>query len=228
MFVAITTNLTNSVSRKIRNLRQTEAGAEPAMPTIELDGTEPWGAHSLWGPVYDGISDELRAALTCKETKQLNFLIATPGGADEDGRQEPTINFTAMSPGVPRLFYVDEDGDKNYDTPKVHVTQDMHPVFAAYVANITSRNEISRRWSKVENDIVGFLKASKSLNEALKLWPDIARYIDAEVLAKVNEKTVTKAKPAQSEAMKKLAAMDLDAITSSTVLVRLINSGDNP
>lgn len=80
--------------------------------------------------------------------------------------------------------------------------------------------EVVCRWTKVRNDVRTFLESCKSLNEAVKLWPDVRRYINKSYLTKLDAKTEA-AKKKESAAMEMLKNMDIDAINASTVLARM-------
>lgn len=51
---------------------------------------------------------------------------------------------------------------------------------------------IQERWGKVENTIMDFLNTCKSVNEALKLMPELAHYLDKHIIDRVNRKVEKK------------------------------------
>jgi hypothetical protein len=82
---------------------------------------------------------------------------------------------------------------------------------------------IYERYSKVKEDVMTFLNKCKSLNEALKLWPAIAAYVDKDYVEKVNE-VKPKGERRISEAMDALAKIDVDAVQATAVAARLANT----
>ena len=64
-----------------------------------------------------------------------------------------------------------------------------------------------------------FLEACKSLNEGLKLWPDLKYYIPEQYLKKVAEKVEKKKRP--SEALDALKEIDVDQIVANAVMARM-------
>lgn len=90
-----------------------------------------------------------------------------------------------------------------------------------------ARKECADRWNTVARQISTFLDSCKSLNEALKLLPDIERYVSADYIARVNEKRgTTSVKKADEEARKAgvLAALknvDVEVVRTSEVLARM-------
>jgi len=94
--------------------------------------------------------------------------------------------------------------------------------------------ECRDRWLKVEKQLLDFLDTCKSLNEALKTLPDIARYVDKHYLDRVEEKrtaTVSKRKvdeeARKAEVLAALAAVEVDVVRTSEVLARMASSGSN-
>jgi hypothetical protein len=84
-------------------------------------------------------------------------------------------------------------------------------------------DEIEARWTKVRNDVASFLEHCKSLNEALKLWPDIRIYIPQRYLDKA-ETVTKKAKAAESTALEHLKSIDTDNAVASAVMLRMRES----
>lgn len=86
-------------------------------------------------------------------------------------------------------------------------------------AFIDARHECKTRWETAINQVNKFLNAAKSLNEAVKLWPDLRRYLDDDTLKRLDAKTErTKTASAAADV---LATVDIDAINTSTVLARM-------
>ncbi len=98
-----------------------------------------------------------------------------------------------------------------------------HPLMVDVVAYDKQVRDINDRWQKVEADVLRFLDGCKSLNEALKLWPDIRIYVPTQYLHKAEEKTA-KAKAAESKAMEILKEIDVDHAVSSAVMVRMLEA----
>jgi hypothetical protein len=106
--------------------------------------------------------------------------------------------------------------------PKLRVPNDA-PEVADHIRYAREQHVINTRWNKVREDVMTFLTNCKSLNEALKLWPDIRIYIPQHYIDKAEEKTV-KAKAAESKAMEILKQIDTDHAISSAVMVRILEA----
>lgn len=82
----------------------------------------------------------------------------------------------------------------------------------------TSLTEMMIRWAQTEEKIVNFLKSCKSLNEAVKLWPDVALYVSDD---DINRMGVKREKVKESKALEALKELDTDALVSNAVISRM-------
>ena len=219
-YVAITNGLRNEVRAAINTMRNAEAveAKEPPRPPGGFTGEEPWLRPKLWGALL-GTEWERHELLTIQNegSKSACFRIL-----DLSERFVVSVSFVVQQ--MPKHVMVDENGSWDYN-PDIDVSTQDDPYFAAKAAHTIEQTEISERWTTVQKDVDHFLQGCKSLNEGLKLWPDLARYVPKERLDKVAEKTA-RATPTKepSEAVKRLAAMDMSAITTSTVLARMASA----
>jgi len=84
--------------------------------------------------------------------------------------------------------------------------------------------DITGRWNKIRDEVNAFLTKCKSLNEALKLWPDLSHYIPKEYIDRVSKKS-EKAQAKESEAMEFLKNMDTDGALAALVMSRMAEAG---
>ena len=75
--------------------------------------------------------------------------------------------------------------------------------------------QISKKWSKTEEQVMLFLGKCKSLNEAIKLWPQVALYVDEEDMERFNRKVERKAR---ADA---LDGIDTDELTAHAIAAKL-------
>jgi len=94
-----------------------------------------------------------------------------------------------------------------------------HELMAEYVAYQKQVDEVKQRWKKVSEEIVKFLQNCKSLNEALKLWPDVRIYIPKEFIDRVEHKV--ERSTASSSALDVLKSIDTDGAVAAAVGARL-------
>jgi hypothetical protein len=74
---------------------------------------------------------------------------------------------------------------------------------------------IERKWKNTEEQVVMFLGKCKSLNEAIKLWPQVALYIDDEDLERFNRKVERKAREDV------LQGINTDELTAHAIAAKL-------
>jgi hypothetical protein len=81
-------------------------------------------------------------------------------------------------------------------------------------------NEIDTRWEIVRHKVTEFLRACKSANEAIKLWPDVKTYFDVEDVKRLEVKHGRLGNK-DSAAAEALAGIDTSEIMSAAVIARL-------
>jgi hypothetical protein len=118
---------------------------------------------------------------------------------------------------VPCIYNRASKYDDNITT--VTVDESESPEVAAIADANRNRQEAAKRWDAVIKQVTEFLKACKSLNEAVKLWPDVVRYVNQGYLDRMQIKTEKAERT--STALDALRKLDLDAIQSSNVLARM-------
>lgn len=87
------------------------------------------------------------------------------------------------------------------------------------VHKLRERKEIEQRWNSVRSKVCDFLESCKSLNEAIKLWPEVEHYLPKhyiERLLQKREKTTT-----ASKAIEVLGQIDTQELTAAVVIARL-------
>jgi len=102
---------------------------------------------------------------------------------------------------------------------RVQIKNLTHPEIKEYIDKSRADRSIMDRWDRVMEQVTEFLKNCKSLNEGLKLWPQLAMYIPASDIERVNRKNDKEKKA--SGAASALASMDTDMLISSAVIARM-------
>ena len=74
-------------------------------------------------------------------------------------------------------------------------------------------------WQKIANDVRNFLNSNKSLNAAIKAWPELRAYIPSDYLERVDKKPERKAQ--QEKAAQTLAEIDREGAVAAATLVTL-------
>lgn len=211
-YVAISGELKTSVKEQIRNLERKDVGAIPEVPSsITLD-TIPedikdkvWGEHRHLETVMPKDWKVYRDDLTLK----VKFV-----------SDDSIVHSTT--------FEVMFKGDKLPCPPNTRpysfgIEVDEHyPLVSEYLVYRRKVVEVETRWNKVKVDVMKFLENCKSLNEAIKLWPDIRIYIPKQYIERV-EKKAERTAPTNS-ALDILKGIDTDGAVAAAIGARLASA----
>lgn len=85
---------------------------------------------------------------------------------------------------------------------------------------VLKKQDINNRWKKVLIQVQTFLDNCKSANEAVKLWPDVKMYFDADDTRRLETKAV-RSGSSESNAAQILAQMDVNELTGAAVIARM-------
>jgi hypothetical protein len=90
------------------------------------------------------------------------------------------------------------------------------PAYQEILRKFALQKQLRTQWHKVDEQLVAFLRRSKSLNEALKLWPDVRLYVPTSYLAKADAK-----KAKDNDRPDPLAGLDMEQVTAAYVGMRV-------
>ena len=79
--------------------------------------------------------------------------------------------------------------------------------------------ELEKKWDKISDDIITYLRSAKSLNSALKSWAELRAFIPQEFLDRVDAKPERTAERKKAE--ESLASIDRNLAVTSATLVKL-------
>ncbi len=214
-YVSISRDLTHEVGAFIRNLAQLELNSMSSFDRIREDAMKDDAFQhmldaALWGDLLDLKPRLEKFSFPARVDLQLACSRPVDDGTFDTFTTELQIErfpvpITCKTSGYGYL-------DLKIDTG-------LHPLLIEARDLAVLRRECSKRWEKVQAQVLKFLGSCKSLNEAIKLWPDVRRYIPKDYLKRVDtkvEKTKTKSSGADA-----LAGMDMDMVNTSLVLARM-------
>lgn len=215
MYVGISHDLKSRIRNRIEGMIRQEKALYGNEPDVKMEGTEDWFERITWGEhlhLRDVIPDE--------------WMVKSPGArfrfdVEDDGRtfmvtidtEYPETRLPPESPRRPEFRY-------NQDILTEDV--DLRVAFGPVVQWHLDMHICDRKWQGVRSHVMTFLDRCRSLNEAVKLWPDIRAYVPAEILVKLDEK---KAKADKRNAAEILAGIDTDALTTAAVAAKLAGGG---
>ena len=203
-YVAISTHFVQRVESKIQYMMDVELKTLGDEPNKGFDLDDEDIAKAVWGEHY-----ALKALMPvewCYMT--INQRIRVPIIGDKAINTEITGTQQTKAPPDSRWVYKEIDGTA--------------PVFAELVGWWARKVEILERWTAVRVKVVGFLNECKSLNEAIKLWPDVAIYVHKPDLDRLG---IRKERVKESRALEALRSLDTDSLVGAAVIARM--SGAN-
>jgi hypothetical protein len=207
-YVAISGNLINNVSHKIDNLKRAEIKAIPEVSNhLQLHEAPEDLMLFVWGE-----HNHLRNVIPNEWTKTRENINLRVNWTTPEGKEDYMIYHLEITK---KIVCPPDAGGYSHT---VSVDESYHLV-SEYVAYYKQVHDIEARWDKVQTQILQFLKGCKSLNEALKLWPDVRIYIHSEDLARVDKKVERSA--STNSALDILKSIDTDGAVAAAVGARL-------
>lgn len=201
-YVAISNELESTVRDGIRAMARRELDTIGEVP--RLKGTESFVEQALWG-AHAHLKSQIPADWKQKADRiilRINFA---------EGAWQETVFLQAEQEAPPRYNI--------YSVPKAILSHD-DPDAAAIVTIVSNRRDAQKRWKAVEDQVMQFLANCKSLNEGLKLWPDLRMYIPKHFLDRV-ERKAERQKNSGTAALDVLKNMDTDQIVAAAVIARM-------
>ena len=212
-FVAISRDFMQRVEQKIENMRRAEVKTlGENRPDLAMHSTDPLFMQTIWkehAPLHAQMPKEW---INRQESVRLKFKVP---GATRAKEHHNWFEFRAVCtsqdgfPVPPRFASYDE-----------HECDETHPMLASILDYAIKLNDIDTRWEIVNKKVTDFLRACKSANEAVKLWPDVKTYFDSSDVTRLEIKA-TRAGSKDSAAATALAGIDTSEIMSAAVIARL-------
>jgi hypothetical protein len=214
MHVGITGELKNDVSNRIRNFfrrkaYQLEFGCEALSQTYTMDREHPVLSQIIWGEHEHLLA--LMPAEWCKRlTSDFDLRVKTkvPGREVASSIRIKVRNRAELV--APPLF----ESFREHTIP-----YDLCPDTKKYFDLNVREEAFEAGWQKIANDVRNFLNSNKSLNAAIKAWPELRAYIPSDYLERVDKKPERKAQ--QEQAAQVLANIDREGAVAAATLVTL-------
>lgn len=216
--VYITDDLIKRVKQRISTMRMAERKSD--LPDIDkpayVDASHLFNI-GCWGAQHVHLVNLIPKDWLSKNT-DANITIA--GWTDEAVSLKANLRFNGMT------FAYNRPKDSYYTKSDSELTLDE---LRAFPEETIGRAELLKRWDetvfelsinnkwlKVEDDIVEFLKKCKSLNEAIKLFPNVAMYIHYEDMERFNRKIER-----VSQRKDIVKSYDTDGLTAAAIAAKL-------
>jgi hypothetical protein len=214
MHVGITQELKSDVSNRIRNFfrrkaYQLEFGCEALSQTYTMNREHPMLSRIIWGEHEHLLA--LMPKQWCKRmTSDFEVQVQTKvPGQESFSKLRIKVKNNAEMVAPPGFEYF-RDHTIPYDLcPETKKYFDLH----------IREQTFESHWQKINSDVREFLNSNKSLNAAIKAWPELRAYIPSDYLARVDKKPERKAQ--QEKAEQVLASIDRDAAVAAATMVTL-------
>lgn len=199
-YVAISGEFIERVKAKINTMHRAELaviGENYPRPKLTVSGgvvQTIWGEHMHLRSVMPEAWMNNYERIDCKivrDGKSFTFQAEFPGGC-------------TMPPNFTNSGYLTVD--------------ESDPELKEVAEYFTKRDEIDSRWVAVTYKVTNYLHSCKSLNEAVKLWPDVAMYVDKRDIDRMG---VKHERARESAAMEALKALDTDELVGAAVIARM-------
>jgi hypothetical protein len=219
--VTISNALVDSVNNNLKAFKQRELNQlhNPIMDGLSFSRLTSHLFRNICGRVGSTFKVFYRSLGCIRVNMRLVFSLTVPTWFQKliGTKQTPVLKST--SPLIQCQDHMTESRQIIRVSPEVSAQYGMDKLIK-YKAD---HEAIVERYRKVREDVATFLNKCRSLNEALKLWPAIAAYVDKDYVEKVNE-VKPKGERRISEAMDALAKIDVDAVQATAVAARLANT----
>jgi hypothetical protein len=212
-FVAISKDFMSRVETKINNMCKAELRTLGDKPVLALNPSDPFFINTVWkehAHLYPLIPREW---VRKHEEVQMRFKVPETNFTDESKNH---FNFKAVTTGTNQEFSF----PPNYGYYETVICDPYSPVMSSIFEYAVKYKEIEQRWDTVNTKVVQFLRACKSANEAIKLWPDVKTYFDTEDVKRLDIKVVRSGSK-DSAAAAALANIDTNEMMSAAVIARL-------
>jgi hypothetical protein len=224
MHVGISQELLNKVSHRIRfELKPKDYrlhfGVDDVDNTFKLPSDHPIVSKAIWGKY-----EHLQAQMPSSWLEKLDFDYSDEADLRlRTKTRDPQLNargvkFVDICVGLKKKREITVPPKcARYTT--FDVDQDICPEIKEFFDKKIEDTKFELKWQKIADDVRAFLDSNKSLNAALKAWPELRAFIPADYIARVEKKCERKA--SREEAERKLAEIDREGAVAAATLAAL-------
>ena len=217
-YVAISNQLLSDVVNKINHMKDQERETikPPAVTEMRVDPDDALATQLIWGE-HAELKDKIPETWKTN-TAKLVMQYRVKGENDYNTAFFTLICTQTEGFQAPRTTNISYYGmDVKFDTEEA-----CPPIMAEVIEYTKQVTEVDSRWKKVKVQVQEFLNNCKSLNEALKLWPQLEIYIPKQYLERMYKNSAAAKKSAEENAaLKALQSIDTDFVVATAVGARL-------
>lgn len=216
--VYITRELIERVKKRIDGMRKAERASD--LPNIDknysVDASQLYNI-GCWGSDHVHLIDKIPKDWLSKAE---DSTISIGGTLDDGNTLVASVRFNGMTFAYTRP--ADSYWNKTTSELNIDYVRSLPEETCGRAELLERWNDamveltINERWKKVETDITEFLNKCKSLNEAVKLFPNVTMYIGHEDIERLNRKVE---RVAQRKAI--VESYDTDGLTAAAIAAKL-------
>lgn len=205
-FVGISQRLLSDVHNACRRMCNAELATVGEVSRIDVTNNDNWFKELAYGE-HQHLMNVIPEKWTRKFRGHGSIVVF-----EGENRYELTVygeDVMGLPPGISdyRMFTV------AVDNPRL-------PEFIPQMFHILrERRAVEKRWNDVSSKVGSFLQSCKSLNEAIKLWPEIEHYLPKEYMERVLQKR--EKSTSVSNAAEVLGQIDTEELTAAVVIARM-------
>lgn len=213
-YVAISNNLLESTQSNINKMRDKEKAAVTAPPErITVPNKDANLELLIWGNhlhLRDQMPNEWK-----KTYNRINARVHYEWAPEKKGSFD--FVFESIDP-----IEVPQCNENSYYGHNISVPETSH-LLPQQARDAIEFQKFCRqtddKWDGIKQQVSDFLRAAKSLNEALKLWPALSLYISDHYIDRVNNNP--KREKTASKAEEIMASISIDQLTAAAVASKL-------
>ena len=211
-YVAISIGLRDRVRSIMNNMQEAEIKALGEAPRVIIDQHSSWFIDRVWGPhihLKDVIPTEWKSGDRYSTYLQI---------FGDDGLFD--VRFEYRGDNIETVYPPKWSASQNpdIDVRDADVPKEVRELYDYRLL----KAEVEKRWEAVKPQVMDFLNSCKSLNEAIKLWPDLEHYIPKEYMTRMlakNERTKS-----ESRAVEILNGIDTQGVMAAAVMARMASA----
>lgn len=205
-YVSISAALVERVNDKIFGMRQVEIKSLGEEPKLSLSMSDPFVHRTLWGEHLHLMNMLPKAWIN--EVEKYNIRIKMPESKDKPFLSTVFISNGKAIANPAHAYYA-----------SVYDVDHAEPALALMLEYAAKVRDTDKRWDDVKDKVINYLKNCKSLNEAVKTWPDVKYYIHEEDMKRLEVKREASTK--STSAADALADMNVDELVGAAVIARM-------
>jgi hypothetical protein len=206
----------------MNNMCSAEAESYPeATQSVLVDSFDDRVMELLWGE-DKAIMSSIPVSFTHQVSSiRVNLIVPNEDGTVSDSWKSRTEFYIKPNVGV----FVAPNRESNPSELQINSLAIDDPFVKEWMDYKITMRDINLKWDKLTRQVTTFIEGCKSLNEALKLWPDVRLYIPIKYMERV-EKKVEKSNAVSSSAVDALKNIDTDFAVGAVVGARMAMAGN--